>query len=791
MKKIHKVAVLGAGVMGSAIACHMANAGMEVVLLDIVHSEDAQAESHTQRNRWTAESLKKVIKSKPSPLFRADFVHRIQVGNLQDDLGLVSDCQWVIEVIIERLDIKQKLFERLEPHLTDEMIVTTNTSGIPIHMIEEGRSEKFKKCFFGAHFFNPPRYLQLLEIIPGTQTDPQLLDQFSAWASLHLGKTTVRCKDTPAFIANRIGVFAMAYIYAIAQASELPISTIDKLTGPSLSRPKTGTFRLGDLVGLDVADKVIQGIKANCPNDKMIQSLEVPAYFTYLIDQKWYGNKSGQGFYKKTKDEHNNTKILELNLDDKTYVNKVSVDLESLQTSKQVENPKKRIQAIYEIDDAGGRLVKQSLLALFAYVSHRIPEIADDIQSIDEAVKAGFGWSYGPFEYWDIIGVQKAVEDGRAAGFEFAAWVDDFIASGNTTFYQTQDAEEFLYSPLQAEYAAVRRNAYQINLHIGSDKTPVLQNEEMTLHDIGDGVLCMEFTSKMNSIGEGILTGLNQCIDLAEEEGWNGLVIGNMGTNFSVGANLMMIAMMAYQQQYDMLNMAVKTFQDTSMRCRYSDIPVVSATRGYVFGGGCELSMHCDSVAAAAESYIGLVEVGVGLIPGGGGTKEFALRLGDGIEEGDVKIPMLLDYFKSVAMAKVGTSAYEAFDLHYLNEKDFVVMNKEFHIGEAKKRVLDLSPNYQRPISRKDVEVLGREGLGALYVAANELKRGGWASAYDIEIAHKLAYVLCGGDLSKSQKVSEQYLLDIEREAFLSLCTQPKTMERIQHMLEKNKPLRN
>ena len=796
MKNIQRVAVLGAGVMGSALACHAANAGLEVILMDIVTPAvaDNPDASHAQRTALTNAALKKTIKSKPAPLFTNTFKSRITTGNLEDDLHRIAEVDWILEVVIERLDIKQSLYKRIEKHRKPGTLITTNTSGIPIHMLVEGRSDDFRSHFFGTHFFNPPRYLQLLELIPGVDTDPDLIADFAAFGGDRLGKTIVRCKDTPAFIGNRIGVFAMAYIYAEAAKMDLPISTIDKLTGPAIGRPKTGTFRLGDLVGLDVAAKVIEGIKANCPDDEMIQSLDMPAYFDFLLENKFLGNKSGQGFYKKTneKDEKGRRVILELNLSSKEYQKSERVELASLGQAKQIEQAEKRIRAIFQAEDDGGKLILNSLLALFAYASKRIPEISDDILQIDKALRTGFGWSYGPFEYWDIIGQKNVEEEAAGAGFIIDPWVDEAKSKGMTTFYQWKEDGRYFWDITTGDYKKVPEHPQIVHLRTSDSKPLVYKNDEVHLHDIGDGVLCLEFKSKMNAIGEGILNGVVESIGLAERDGWKGLVIGNHADNFTVGANIMMIGMMAFQQQYDMLNMAVKQFQDATMRCRYSQIPVVAATQGFVFGGGCELAMHCDSVAAAAESYIGLVEVGVGLLPGGGGTKEFALRASDSFKTGDVEIPTLIEKFKTIATGHVATSAYEAMEHGYLLKgRDHVIMHKDRNIGAAKKLVLNLSEGYHQPMRRNDISVLGRTGLGALYTAANELHRAGYASDHDIKIAHKIAYVLCGGDLSEKQEVSEDYLLQIEREAFLSLCTEPKTLERVQHMLEKGKPLRN
>ena len=788
MRVIKKIAVLGSGVMGSGIACHMANAGFQVLLLDLPGKEGQS------RNQPAEQALAQAIKQKPAPLYHSGFISRISTGNFEDDLSQIKEVDWVIEVIVEKLEIKQALFEKVDQLRRPGTIISSNTSGIPIHFMTEGRSDDFRKHFLGTHFFNPPRYLRLLEIIPGPETEPALIDFMMHFGEMFLGKQTVLCKDTPAFIANRVGVYSMARIFQLTEAASLPISVVDKLTGPVIGRPNTGTFRLADLVGHDTGVKVMLGIQQNCLADEQAGAFSVPAYMQFLLDKGFLGNKTGQGFYKKGegKNAKGQTEYLSLNLKTLEYEKEGKSDLPSLGISKQIEDPEKRIRAVYDAPDPGGQLIKDHLVGLFSYVSHRIPEIADQINSIDDALKAGFAWSYGPFEYWDIIGLQKGVDDIKAAGLSVSPWIEQMIADGFTSFYSFADQQPMMYSPLAKRYIPIPGAGSKVNLRAFRQKVPVSKNDESVLHDIGDGVLCFEFRSKANVIGEGILRGLNESIRIAEEDGWKGLVIGNHATNFSVGANLMLIGMMAFQEEWDELETAVHYFQQTSMRCRYSSVPVVMATQGYVFGGGCELAMHCDAVTAAAESYIGLVEAGVGLIPGGGGTKEFAVRLSSSFKNGDVQIPQLIERGKNLATAAVATSAYEAFDLGYLDAaRDEVVLNLTSNIAEAKRKVLDLHTHYVAPIPKSDILVLGRQGLASMFAFANEFRLGNYGSAHDIKIVHKLAWVLCGGDLTGAQKVTEQYLLDLEREAFLSLCGEPKTLERIQYMLENNKPLRN
>ena len=795
-RRIKKVAVLGSGLMGSGIACQFANCGVEVLMLDIVPFDltDEQKKDPRQRNRIVQTAFDNALKSKPAALYDKAFASRITLGNFDDDMPKISDCDWIIEVVVERLDIKQQVFEKVEKYRKPGTLITSNTSGIPINMMAAGRSEDFRKNFCGTHFFNPVRYMRLLEIIPTTETDKEVVDFLMHYGDRTLGKTTVLCKDTPAFIANRVGVYAMAKIFQLTPELGLTIEDVDALTGPAIGRPKTGTFKLGDLVGHDTSVNVIKGIKANCPNDEQAGSFEITPYLQFLIDNKFLGNKSGQGFYKKTgeKDATGRPISLTLNLNTLEYGASKKSTLPSVATAKQIEELPNRVRAIFNAPDKGGELIRRSLAGLFSYVSHRIPEISDTLYAIDDSLRAGFAWDLGPFQYWDVIGIENGIKAAESDGQTIAPWIKEMVAAGNTSFYKVEGGIKKYYDPATKSYKGMPGGSAYIFLDTLRDKKPVYENPEVVVHDIGDGVLCLEFRSKANSIGEGVLRGINDTIQIAEEQGWKGLVIGNNATNFSVGANIMMIGMLAFQQEFDELNQAVSYFQQTSMRLRYSSIPVVLATQGYVFGGGCEFAMHSDAVIASAESYIGLVEAGIGVIPGGGGTKEFAVRASDAFFEGDVQIPTLIEKFKTIAQAQVSTSASEAFNLGYLQHvKDTVVTNKDRAIADAKKKVLDLADNYVPKAPRKDILVLGRTGLSALYVAAHTLLLGHYASEHDIKIAKKIAFVLCGGDLTGAQRVSEQYLLDVEREAFLSLCGEPKTLERIQYMLQNNKPLRN
>ena len=800
-RRIKKVAVLGSGIMGSGIAAHFSNIGLEVLLLDIVPFDlsDAEKNDPAARNRIVNSALKACIKNrKPvSAFYDTKTAAQITTGNFTDDFAKISDCDWIIEVVIERLDIKKQIFEKVDQYRKPGSLVTSNTSGIPIRLMSEGRSEDFQKHFCGTHFFNPPRILRLFEVIPGPQTDPSVLDFFMSYADQYLGKRAVMCKDTPAFIANRVGVYAMAKIFQLTEELGLSIEEVDKLTGDAIGRPRTGTFALGDLVGLDTAEKVIKGIVENCPDDEQAAAFSMPKYLSFMLENKFLGNKTKKGFYERTKQKDASGRRIKLGLNLSTleYHPTQRVKLDSLSAAKQVDSLKAKVRTFCNdkyADCKGAQLVKRSLAGLFAYVSNRIPEIADDLFSIDDGLRSGFAWKVGPFEYWDMIGIKEGIAMAEADGQQVAAWVHDMVAAGHDSFYKLEGSKQTYYDIDSKSYKVVPGTEEFIVLNNIRSSSVVWENSDSALHDIGDGVLCFEFRSKMNSLGEGVIRGLHQSIEIAEQGDWNGLVIGNNAEHFSVGANLMAIAMMAYEQDWDELNMAIDVFQKTSMRLRYSSVPVVVATQGYVFGGGCEFSMHADAVVASAESYIGLVEVGVGLIPGGGGTKEFALRAAQEFGPGDVQIPTLIEKFKTIAMASVATSAGEAFKFGYLRPGiDQVSINVNRTITEAKNKVLELAPGYTQQAPLNEIQVLGRGGLGALYVAAESLRLGKYASEHDIKIAKKVAYVLCGGDLTGAQKVSEQYLLDIERECFLSLCGEQKTLQRIQHMLEKNKPLRN
>lgn len=799
-KHIKKVAVIGSGIMGSGIACHFANIGVEVLLLDIVPRElndkekasGLSLDDKVVRNRLVNDSLMAALKSKPSPIYHEKFAQRISTGNLEDDISKVGEVDWIIEVVVERLDIKKKVFESLEKHRKPGTLITSNTSGIPIKFMSEGRSEDFQKHFCGTHFFNPARYLKLFEIIPGPKTLPEVLDFLNGYGEQFLGKTSVIAKDTPAFIGNRVGIFGIQSLFHMVKEMGLTVEEVDKLTGPVIGRPKSATFRTVDVVGLDTLVHVANGISENCPDDEQHALFQLPEFINTMVEKKWLGSKTGQGFYKKIRNADGSSEIKTLDLDTMEYRANKKANFATLELTKTIDKVVDRYKVLVGGKDKAGEFYRKSFASLFAYVSNRIPEISDDLYKIDDAMKAGFGWEHGPFQIWDAIGVQKGLEMIKDEGLEAAPWVSEMLSTDNKSFYTIKYGATYYYNiPTKKSEKVPGQDAFIILDNIRKTKE-VFKNSGVVVEDLGDGIINVEFQSKMNTIGGDVLAGLNKAIDLAEKD-FQGLVVGNQAPNFSVGANIGMIFMMAVEQEYDELNMAIKMFQDTMMRMRYSAIPTVSAPHGMTLGGGCELSLHADKVVAAAETYIGLVEFGVGVIPGGGGSKEFALRAQDTFKKNDVELNVLQEYFLTIGMAKVSTSAYEAYDLGILQPgKDIVVVNKDRQIATAKAHAkLMAEAGYTQPVKRQDIKVLGKQALGMFLVGTDAMQDSNYISEHDKKIANKLAYVMAGGDLSEPTLVNEQYLLDLEREAFLSLCTERKTLERIQHMLKTGKPLRN
>jgi 3-hydroxyacyl-CoA dehydrogenase len=786
--RIQKVAILGSGVMGSRIACHFAQTGSQVLLLDLPAATGP-------RNSVAAGHLAQAIASNPSPLYLKSFADRIQVGNFEDDWAALAGCDWILEAVVERLDVKQQLFEKLEAVRKPGTLVSTNTSGIPIAMLTAGRSDDFRRHFCGTHFFNPPRYLPLLEIIPGPETAPEVVEFLGRYGEKVLGKQVVLCKDTPAFIANRVGVFAIQALFHAVTELGLTVEQVDKLTGPVMGRPKSATFRTCDVVGLDTLALVARGVAEHCPDDERRAVFAVPGFVQQLLDSGRLGAKSGAGFYKKVTTAEGASEILALDLATGEYRSQEKVRFATLEAAKAVDDLAARTRVLWAGTDVAGAFYRRIFADVFAYVTHRVPEIADQPYAIDDALRAGFGWEMGAFEAWDAVGLEAGLEAIRAQGGTVAGWVERMQERGATTFYRNENGTRQGWNPATERYENLPGQEGRLSLAWLPAESVVWSNSGTTLQDLGDGILNVAFHTKMNSIGGEVLEGLNHAIDLAEQqpERWRGVVVSNEGAQFSAGANVGMIFMLAVEQEWDQLDFAVRMFQKTMMRMRYSGVPVVAAPHGLALGGGCELCLHADKVVAHAETYMGLVEFGIGVIPAGGGTKEFALRLSDELREGDIRTNRIRERFLTIGQAKVSTSAHEAFALGYLRPGlDTVVMNRRDQLAQAKRAAIQLAEaGYVRPQERRDIWVSGNEGLGLVYVGAHSMQSGGYISEHDQLISEKLGYVLSGGDLSERTRVSEQYLLDLERRAFVELCMQRKTLERMQSLIQQGKILRN
>jgi 3-hydroxyacyl-CoA dehydrogenase len=788
-RSIKNVVILGSGVMGSRIACHFAGVGVKVLLLDRLTPGTEASENKKERNKLVDDSLTASVKSNPSPLYSSAAAKLITTGNFTDDISKIATADWIIEVVVERLDIKKLIYDEVEKYRKPGTLVSSNTSGIPIHLMAAGRSEDFQKHFCGTHFFNPPRYLRLLEIIPTPKTDPSVVDFFMHYGDVYLGKTTVLCKDTPAFIANRVGVFSMMSVVHIMEMLEMTIDEIESLTGPIMGRPKSATFRTADVVGIDTLVKVAKGVADNCPNDEAKNTFTLPTWLEKMVENNWLGDKTGQGFFKKVKTA-TSKEILTLNLKSFEYEPRNKPKFASIAAAKAIESLPERLKVLYAGKDKGAEFVRAFHHALFSYISFRVPEISDELYRLDDALKAGFGWEIGAFESWDALGVSDVIANMKAAGVAIAPWVENMTGKGNT-FYQVKDGKRYYYDVATESYKLIPGTESFIILSDLKEKT-IWKNVACNLVDIGDGIAGFSWNTKMNSIGGEVLEGLNKSIAIAEEK-CNGLVIANEGNLFSAGANVGMIFMLAIEQDYEELDMAIRTFQNTMMRVRYSSIPVGIAPHGLTLGGGCEMNLHADTIAAAAETYIGLVELGIGVIPGGGGTKEFVLRASDEMHVDEPDTITLKNRFLQIATAKVATSAQEAMDMGIFRKgQDHIVLNQSRRIAKAKEQVLNLyNAGYTQAQQRTDIKVLGKSALGALYAGINAMWRGGYATDHDKLVAKKLAFVMCGGDLSEASLVNEQYLLDLEREAFLSLCGEKKTLERIQSVITSGRPIRN
>jgi 3-hydroxyacyl-CoA dehydrogenase len=803
MMRIGKAAVLGAGTMGAQIAAHLANAGVPTLLLDIVPREltaEEQAkgltlESPQVRNRFAAKGLEGALKAKPAAFFTSQEATLISTGNFDDDLAKLKDVDLIIEAVVENLEIKRSLFERVEQFRKPGSIVASNTSGIPIHLLAEGRSDDFKQHFLGVHFFNPPRYLHLVEIIRTEWTRPEVSCFLYGFLEQRLGKGVVPAKDRPNFIANRIGTFGALYTIKTMLDDGYSIEEVDKITGPAVGRPKSATFRTFDLVGLDVFTHVIKNLYEALPEDEEREMFVVPDVLAKMVERGLLGNKTKSGFYQKQKGEGDKREIWALDAATLDYRPAQKVKLPSLDMAKNIEDGPERIKALTWGKDRVGAFLWKTLSKTLTYAAKRIPEIADNVVEVDRAMRWGFGWELGPFEVWDAIGVEKSVARMKEEGMPVPANVEQMLAAGAKSFYKKENAQQFYFDFASNSYVPLADQPGVLILKSIKDQNGVIKkNAGASLIDIGDGVACLEFHSKMNAIGGDTLQMLKFALGEVEKN-FVGLVVGNQGTNFCVGANIMLMLMEAQDENWEELDMMVRVFQNSTMSLRYSPKPVVVAPFQMVFGGGCEMVLHADRVRAAAETYIGLVEVGVGIIPAGGGTKEMLVRALDAIPQGadDADpFPFVKRAFETIALAKVATSAEEARSFGFLSADDTISMNNDRLVADAKKEVLSLAASgYVAPQQRTDILALGNSALSTLKLGIHQMKRAGYISDHDAEIGTQLARILTGGDLNHPTRVSEQYLLDLEREAFLNLISKRKTQERIAHMLKTGKPLRN
>lgn len=785
-KNIEQAAVLGAGVMGAAIAAHLANAGVKTLLLDIVPPDQAQG-----RNRLAQAGLDNAKKAKPAAFFHPSFSERITAGNFEDDLEKLRNCDWIIEAVVERLDIKRSLLAKVAAHRKSDAIVTTNTSGIPIASIAAGLPDDFRRHFLGTHFFNPPRYMKLLEVIPLSETLPEVVSAISAFCDRRLGKGIVLAKDTPNFIANRIGTFGAMHTMRVMADDGYTVEEVDRLTGPVIGRPKTASFRTLDLVGLDTFLHVARNIYESAEGDEMREVYRAPDFIEKMAENRWLGNKTGGGFYKKVKSPSGDERLT-LDLATLEYRPAQKVKFPALDAVKPIEDLGKRLRALVYGKDRVANFLWKTFSESLVYTANRIPEIADDVVSIDRAMRWGFAWQLGPFEMWDAIGVAESVEKMKQEERAIPPVVERMLAAGATSFYKRAEGWTYAYDFERGEYVPVESPPGLIVLEdVKQQRGVVKRNSGASLIDLGDGIGCLEFHSKMNSIGADTV----QMMNYAVKEGgqyFDGLVVGNQGDNFSVGANLMLLLLEAQDQNWEEIDLVIRAFQNANMALKYSTRPVVAAPFNMALGGGCEVTLHGGAVRASAELYMGLVETGVGLIPGGGGTKEFLLRAVDSVPPGEDLLPAVRRVFETIAMAKVSTSAVEAQRMGFLRDSDSYSMNRDRLIEDAKQTALALvKSGYQPPLRRTDIRVLGQSALALLKLGIHTMKRGGYVTDHDAVVGEKLAWILTGGNIHHEKLVSEQYLLDLEREAFLSLCGYRKTLERIQHTLKTGKPLRN
>lgn len=801
--EIKKAAVLGAGVMGAGIAAHLANCGIECLLLDIIPFELTEKDkqmgltekSPEWRNRFASNGLQGALKSKPASFYSKSLAPLVKTGNFEDNLGWLKNIDWVIEVVIENLKIKQDLLAKVEKVIGPNCIVTTNTSGIPITDISANFGPSLKRRFLGTHFFNPPRYMKLLEIIPGKETDKEVVDYMIRFCEEVLGKGVVVCKDVPNFIGNRIGVFDISNAIHIMTEKGLKIEDIDAIIGKALGRPKSAIFSTIDLVGLDTAFHVMKNLYEAVPNDES-RDLFVPLDFmNKMMEKKWLGNKTRQGFYKKTKDAKGKKEKLALDYSSLEYAPAQKPKFASIDSAKKIEDIKARLKAVFNANDKAGEVAREYLSNNFIYAANRVPEISDTIVGVDNAMRWGYNHELGPFETWDAVGLKDSVAVMEKMGKAVPRKIKDMLNAGFESFYQKREDGKYYYDFNTRNYVKLEDNPKIIFLPSLKERSKIVaQNGGATLVDIGDGVACLEFHTKMNAIDADVMDMMFKSCDIVEKD-WTGLVVANHGANFSVGANIFMVLVAAQKGDWDILDEMIMRFQDGNMRLKFLSKPVVTAPAGMALGGGCEISMHGARCQPCGETYIGLVEVGVGVIPAGGGTKELMVRMTEGIPAPVLKAGLNLQsfyqgVFEAIGMAKVATSAVEAKEIGYLRKTDNISVNRDQQIWDAKQAVLGLSKFYKKPTPAL-VPVMGENFRGIADAVLANMRHGNFVSDYDVHVARKLAHIISGGDCPEGTLVSEQELLDLEREAFLSLCGESKTQDRIMHMLTKGKPLRN
>jgi len=814
-RRIEKAVVLGAGTMGSRIAAHFANAGLPCILLDIVPSNLPVDAPAAERNNIVRAGLEAAKKSKPAAFFTPALAEKVTIGNFEDDLARCSEADWIIEVVAENLEIKRKLLARVAQFRKPGAIVTTNTSGLPAHLIAEGMSEEFQQHWAGTHFFNPPRYLKLVEVIPGPKTSNDVVESLSEFCDRRLGKGVVVAKDTPNFIANRIGTFSMLNALRLMGTLAMTVEEVDACTGPAVGWPKSATFRTADIVGLDVLVHVVKNIYETAPTDESRDMYKVPALVEEMVKRGWLGDKTGQGFYKKVKGE-GEREILTLDVNTMEYRARQRAKFASLEMGKAIEDTRERLRALVgpvlegQKGDKAQQFLWGALSEMCLYAARRVPEISDNVVDVDRAMRWGFAWELGPFEIMDAIGVRAFAGQARKEGRTLPAVIEKVLASGRKGFYESEKGTTTVFDIGSGGAKKIEEPKGVIILKSLKDAgREVDRNSGASLIDIGDGVVCCEFHAKMNAIGADLIAMLHKGLKRLETD-FDAMVIANQAVNFSVGANLMLVLVGAQEQEWDELHMAVKQFQNINLAIKYAPKPVVAAPQGLALGGGCEVNLHAAKIQAAAEAYIGLVETGVGLIPGGGGTKEMLIRAnehagGTGFSpssspESDLDLfHALKPIFEAIAMAKVGTSAEECRELGYLRREDGVSMNRDRLVADAKEAALalvrggykPLAASWQEGAQTTQIKVLGEQFLAGAKLAIHMMLRGGYASEYDAHVGRKLANILAGGPLTSPQLVSEQYVLDLEREAFVSLCGEQKTQERIAHTLKTGKPLRN